>query len=102
MNVKVLGTPHIHHVGKPMYFVECEFSGKLAVAVYAESKFEALKEILNHLGGGDVTLDKIHSEKIDSGGEGACFSDNPAVASSQIDEYNEHKDALIKKWSEEA
>ena len=27
---------------------------------------------------------------------------NPMVASSQIDEYREHKDALIEKWSKEA
>lgn len=99
--MKVLGTPHIHHVGKPLYKVDCKFSGKMTVAVYAESKYEALKVILNHLGD-DVTLDKIHSEKIDSGGKDVCISDNPMVASSQIDEYREHKDALIKKWSETA
>lgn len=98
--MKVLGTPHIHHVEKPIYFVECNFSGKMAVAVYAESKYEALIEIINHLGGGDVTLDKVHSEKIESGGKCFTTSDNPMVASSDIDEYRKHKDALIEKWSE--
>lgn len=98
--MKVLGTPHIHHVGKPLYKVECDFSGHMSVEVFAESKNEVLEVISKHLGE-DVIINNIHSEKIDSGGKDVCISDNPMCASSDIDEYREHKDALIEKWSKE-